>query len=121
MAGGALGAVLRYKVYLIYSKPADTPKVITSTVLVNVLGCFLAGVLMYLIHDGYIASERVITFLGIGLLGSLTTFSAFSLEALKLIQIDLKKGLIYLLVQFTAALTGVAAGFEITAFMMRVL
>lgn len=118
ITGGAIGAVLRYRVYISFSKSGYRSDIITSTVLVNILGCFIAGVFLYLIQSGHIESSEFISFIGIGLLGSFTTFSAFSLEALKIMQTDLKKGILYLFVQFITAIAGVAVGFEFMRFLL---
>lgn len=121
ITGGAIGAVLRYKVYILFSKSGYRSDILTSTALVNVLGCFIAGVFLYLIQSGHVLSSEFISFMGIGLLGSFTTFSAFSLEALKILQSDLKKGSLYLFVQVITAIAGVAVGFEFMTLIMRFL
>ena len=118
ITGGAIGAVLRYRVYISFSKSGYRSDIITSTVLVNILGCLTAGIFLYLIQSGHIVSSEFISFIGIGLLGSFTTFSAFSLEALKILQSDLKKGILYLFVQFITAIAGVAVGFEFMRFLL---
>ena len=77
--GGACGAVIRYIVGLSIGFPY-------ATLSINVLGCFLMGVLfVYLEHKEF---DRWQPFLVIGFLGGFTTFSAFSLDTLKLYQDD---------------------------------
>ena len=81
--GGATGAVLRY-ILTSFSKNLFISS-IYGTLSVNILGSFLIG---YLITSDYaksLSEDFVKFFLIIGLLGSFTTFSAFSYEALSLI------------------------------------
>ena len=81
-SGGALGALLRFslgnllKIYFLNN--------FYATLSINIIGSFLIG---YLVSLGYIKnfSESFIKyFLVIGLLGSFTTFSAFSYEVVDL-------------------------------------
>ena len=81
--GGATGAVLRYIVTNL-SKNLFTSS-LYGTLCVNLLGSFLIG---YLITSDYaknLSQDFVKFFLIIGLLGSFTTFSAFSYEVINLI------------------------------------
>ncbi len=81
--GGATGAILRY-ILTSYSKNLFTSS-IYGTLSVNILGSFLIG---YLITSDYaksLSEDFVKFFLIIGLLGSFTTFSAFSYEVVNLI------------------------------------
>ena len=81
--GGATGAVLRY-ILTSFSKNLFTSS-IYGTLSVNILGSFLIG---YLITSDYaksLSEDFVKFFLIIGLLGSFTTFSAFSYEVVNLI------------------------------------
>ena len=81
-SGGALGAALRYlnsilfKNFFYYS--------FIGTLVVNVLGSFAIGLIVYLIKSKNLPEEFFKYFFIIGLLGSYTTFSAFSLETIEL-------------------------------------
>ncbi len=79
--GGAIGSSARYLVNI------AVPRLMGhgfpyATMVVNVLGSFLMGVLVVVLaHKG---GTRFAPFLMTGLLGGFTTFSAFSLDAVKL-------------------------------------
>ncbi len=81
--GGAIGAVLRFAASLlsIYLLGDKFP---WGTLGVNLVGCLLLGIL-------FAASQRDLhphwkMLVGVGLLGALTTFSAFSLDSFLLIR-----------------------------------
>lgn len=84
--GGALGATARYKLGGLVLHHAAQWKFPFSTFAVNVLGCLLAGLLAGLVvrHDAFGPDLRL--FLFTGLLGGFTTFSAFGLETVLLLQ-----------------------------------
>lgn len=76
-AGGAVGAVLRHWVY---TKLADADSGFpTATLAVNVVGSFVLGVAVL---AGW--GDSTMQFLGIGICGSFTTFSSFSVETVRL-------------------------------------
>lgn len=81
--GGAVGAVARYAIAVFWASRASFP---LGTLMANVIGCVLIGVLMCLSirRDwlGDTARLLVVT----GLLGSLTTFSTFGYESFELAQ-----------------------------------
>ena len=81
--GGATGAVLRY-ILTNFSKTLFTSGSY-GTLSVNILGSFLIGYLITSDYGKRISEDFVMFFLIIGLLGSFTTFSAFSLEVVNLI------------------------------------
>jgi CrcB protein len=85
--GGALGSCLRYLMglALVRGLPAVTASGFPIGVLpVNVLGSFLMGAFVVYAHQRGFASANL--FVMTGLLGGFTTFSAFSLEAVTLIE-----------------------------------
>ncbi len=84
--GGALGASGRFWVreYLPSITGTEFP---FSTLLVNVCGCFLSGlVYMWLQSSGNIWSTEKVLFFFVGFLGAFTTFSAFALDSFLLFQ-----------------------------------
>ena len=84
--GGAIGAGGRFWVreYLPSITGTEFP---FSTLLVNVTGCFLSGlVYMWLESSGTSWSSGKLLFFFVGFLGAFTTFSAFALDSLMLFQ-----------------------------------
>ena len=84
LAGGGVGAVLRYHVGRIVSAWAALDRPI-ATLSINLIGGLLMGVLAGWLgarSDG----EGWRLLIGVGLLGGFTTFSAFSLEVMRLLQ-----------------------------------
>lgn len=77
--GGALGAVARYKTigWMTHLAGHGFP---WGTLVVNVVGCFLMGVLVELGALKFNLSAEARAFLAVGVLGALTTFSSFSLD-----------------------------------------
>jgi CrcB protein len=84
-AGGALGSVLRYLVGL-WTLRSFGPSFPWGTLTVNITGSFLIGVLAEVIARKFGASAEMRVFLITGILGGYTTFSAFSLDAITLLE-----------------------------------
>ena len=88
--GGALGAMLRYSVSLLTGAGFFGINGPVATLIVNVCGSGLMGLFAGLVAGGLMVPEAWRAFIAIGLLGALTTFSSFSLDAGALFQ---KQGL----------------------------
>ena len=84
-AGGAVGSVSRYLVgvYAAQHLSATFP---WGTLIVNVLGSFLIGLLATLADDIGVIGPEARVLLVVGVLGGFTTFSSFSLETLRLFE-----------------------------------
>lgn len=82
-AGGCLGAISRFLFGAAFQRliPSHFP---FSTLLINVIGAFLMGLLSGIFLFRYPEKETLKLFCTVGLLGGFTTFSTFSLEALNL-------------------------------------
>lgn len=84
--GGAIGAVARWKLGGLVLHHTVDWKFPLGTLLVNVIGCLVAGLLAGLVTklDLFTADARL--FLFTGLLGGFTTFSAFGVETVYLLR-----------------------------------
>ena len=82
--GGAVGSVLRYILSKIVSNCADSPFP-WGTFVVNVIGCFIMGVLLGIAAKNNISAELKCLLL-VGFCGGFTTFSTFAAESLSLIK-----------------------------------
>ncbi|MCO7222754.1 fluoride efflux transporter CrcB [Pleionea sp. CnH1-48] len=84
--GGALGAVTRFLVreYLPLLVPVSFP---LATLLVNVVGCFLAGLCLMYWQQAMVSTAMKLAIM-IGFFGALTTFSSFSVDTLAMIEND---------------------------------
>ncbi|MCD2192722.1 fluoride efflux transporter CrcB [Actinomycetospora endophytica] len=82
-AGGALGALARWGIGLAW--PAPHGSFPTATLLINVVGCLLMGVLVVHVAEVREAHPLVRPFLGVGVLGGFTTFSTFAVDTQQLL------------------------------------
>ena len=83
-AGSFIGGVLRY----LLSQFVQTKFLSTfpfGTMTVNIIGCFLIGLVFGLTDRGTLTPEWRL-FLATGLIGGFTTFSAFSIETVGLLR-----------------------------------
>jgi|TARA_Y100000385_G_C12977111_1_gene586661 CrcB protein len=83
--GGSIGASTRYFFYLISKNLLSTSNLFINTLVVNIIGSFLIGYLIVLLENKSLSQDFIKYFFIIGVLGSFTTFSAFSLETIDLI------------------------------------
>lgn len=107
--GGAVGAVCRYLLSLLpITEKGGFP---VKTLCINLLGCFIIGLIASAVGKGRNIDPRLVLFLKTGLCGGFTTFSTFALETFGL----LEKGsaltaLCYVLVSVVFGVLAVYAG-----------
>lgn len=81
--GGALGSAARYLLSTFVHRfvPPEFPY---GTFVVNVAGCFAAGMLIARFEEHTLPSPATRAFLFVGILGGFTTFSAFAADTFAL-------------------------------------
>jgi CrcB protein len=113
--GGGLGAVARYGAGLAVAWlwPMAFP---LGTLLVNLAGSLLMGLFAgALTHHSGPGVEALRLFVAVGLLGGFTTFSAFSLDAVRLIERgELLQAGAYVLLSVVLCLIGLYLGLLVT-------
>ena len=107
MLGGSLGAALRYAAGLWVGNGAS------ATLLVNLVGSLLlGGVAAFALARAWPAEQSVWLFLGVGLLGAFTTYSAFSRETvLMFLDNQIWSAVGYMVLNTVGAVAAFAGGF----------
>ncbi len=85
MAGGSLGALVRYGTGLLAIKYFGI-RFPYGTLIVNLTGCFLIGICFALVDKTDWLSPSTRLFLMTGFLGALTTFSTYAIETIVSLQ-----------------------------------
>jgi CrcB protein len=115
--GGIVGAEARYG--LAVGLPHVPGAWAWSTLIANVTGCLLIGVLMVLVSER-IRHPLVRPLLGVGVLGGYTTFSTYSVDGQQLLAAgSAGTALPYLAGTLVTALLAVAAGLGLTRAVAR--
>ena len=116
--GGGVGAALRYQTGRAMTQWLGAPIMGVfpfATLAVNALGSLMMGLLAgWLMRQGAATSEQTRLLIGAGLLGGFTTFSAFSLEMVML----LERGqylfaTLYAVLSFALGITGLMVGLAV--------
>ena len=112
--GGGCGALSRYLIIDQINK-IGTNSFPYGTMLVNVLGAFLIGVIYYLLMSKIIINEQLKVFITIGFLGGFTTFSSFNLDFFKLIESgNVFPALMYALATFLTTIIAFYIGYSLS-------
>jgi CrcB protein len=109
--GGFIGSVSRYLVGGWVHQLMNNPWFPFGTLAVNIIGCFLIGLLGGLSESRQVFSPETRLFLFIGVLGGFTTFSSFGYETFALARDgELLAAVININLQIFLGLGGVWAG-----------
>ena len=110
--GGAVGALARWAVGL--ALPRSSGSWPWATLAVNLVGCLLIGVLFAVLDARRPDDDRLRTFLGAGVLGGFTTFSAFAVEVTGLLRTGAPiMAVAYIAVSVLGGVVAVAAGLRL--------
>lgn len=112
-AGGVIGAEARYGLGRVL--PHHASSFAWSTVLINVTGCLLIGVLMVILTELISPPRLARPFLGTGILGGYTTYSTFAVDVDNLVRAGrIAVAMSYLLVTLVAGWLAVYVGMTFT-------
>lgn len=113
--GGAIGAMLRYGAGRVAAQFTNAPG-LHATFFVNIVGSALMGALVawLIAREQTLSTHSIYLFLGIGVLGGFTTFSAFSLEVVHMLNAgESLKATAYALVSVVGAVMALFVAFHI--------
>ena len=82
---GLLGTLLRYWLAGLVSRQYGE-SFPWGTMAVNLIGCFLAGVIFHVTEERFLVNPTLRTIILIGLLGGFTTFSSYGLQTFSLLR-----------------------------------
>ncbi|MDE0786549.1 MAG: fluoride efflux transporter CrcB [Porticoccaceae bacterium] len=112
--GGALGSIARYALST-YIFDISSHKFPYATLIVNVLGTFVMGILFVVIVERSAMPAEMRSLLMIGFVGAFTTFSTFSLDALGLWQNGhIFMSLVYMLATIILCLIAISSAIWLT-------
>ena len=107
---GMAGVMARYVIGTL-AAPVFDQSLPLSTFCINVLGSFLAAAVYVLGVERSVIAESLRTAIAVGFLGGFTTFSAFSLDVVKLIDADrMLYGFAYMVGSAVCAIAAAFAG-----------
>jgi CrcB protein len=110
--GGSIGSVGRY--FAVSAFTCYAPGFPLGTLAVNVVGCFLMGVL-----GGWTEDRSLRAALGVGVLGGFTTFSAFGGDTLALAQSSFRLAALNVAANVGLGLAAVWAGRSLVGLLTR--
>ena len=110
--GGFLGAILRYMLAGSVQARTVGSSIPWATLVVNVLGCLAIGLVSKVAETRGFISTETHSFLVIGFLGSLTTFSTFGYETVQFLQLqEVRSALMNVTLNLVLGIIAVFAGY----------
>lgn len=108
--GGALGAILRYRVNL-WSVGRWGDQFPWGTLVINVTGCIVIGFYLTLVTERFAGRPMTRLFIATGILGGYTTFSTFAYETITLLgDARFATAATYVVASLALSVLGVVAG-----------
>ncbi|HEX5154025.1 MAG TPA: fluoride efflux transporter CrcB [Parafilimonas sp.] len=108
--GGFMGSICRYLLqqFVQNNYPSSIPY---GTLIVNIIGCFIIGLVYELSSKGNLLSSEMRLFLATGICGGFTTFSSFAYENVSMVlDGEFLYPLLYLLMSVVIGFGAVHAG-----------
>ena len=104
--GGFLGAISRYFLNEVVIKyiPTNFP---TGILIVNILGCLFIGLVL---GNTIVSKDHIYYFFAVGFLGSFTTMSAFSYQAIELFNTNILIACSYIILTLTLTILATYIG-----------
>lgn len=110
-AGGAIGTGLRFALILLSGLEAE--RIFWVILTENILGCFALGYVSARLRMGMLRHDAWAPFMGTGVLGSFTTFSAFSTDLIFTASVSFGVMSFYLLASLTGGIVAMLAGLKL--------
>lgn len=109
--GSGAGGVLRFLLSRLIVRWVNVEALPVGTLVVNVLGCLLLGLIYGALERGFDLSMEMRAFLIIGVCGGFTTFSTFAYETTQLFNTSqIFYGLLYAALSFALGILALSAG-----------
>jgi CrcB protein len=113
--GGAAGTLARYGTHLMTRGLGDRADFPVATLTVNLLGCFLIGLLQGVLVERWPVREEYRLMVIVGFLGGFTTFSTFAWDAAEFLHDGrLLRGVVYALLSTVFGIMLVFAGYGLS-------